>query len=177
MNNELIGNISKLLGVLLLSKAFFMDTTVNTGMGRVHNLGLLAKQNNLYLLGALFLIAGIFIHILTKKDPEKNLTKAETEEDLKADRESDELEKQRAADEALYVQSGEKFLLSNFDYALAVILFILAMLFSIISWWIVGFFILLLGLFLNHKEQIFKKKIIAEMKAISIQPEEISKDL
>lgn len=170
MSNDLRGKLLQLCGIVLLAIAFFMDTTVDTGMGSVYNIGLLAKQNNAYLLGALSLIAGIILDLHTKKEPKKEQTEAEIEEDLKADRESDELEQRRAADEVLYIQSGEKFHLSNLDYSLVWILIILAAFQADQAWWRIVAFLLLAGGYAGYKEHIFKKKIIAEMKAKNIEP-------
>lgn len=170
MSDDLRGKLLQLCGIVLLAIAFFMDTTVNTGMGSVYNIGLLAKQNNLYLLGGVALIAGIIFDLHSKKEPNKEQTEAKIEEDSKADRESDELEQRRAADEAIYIQSGEKFQLSNFDYSIVAILLILAALQTDQAWWrIVAFLIPAGGLF-SYKQHIFKKKIIAEMKAKNIEP-------
>lgn len=176
MSNDLRGKILQLCGIVLLACAFFMDTTVDTGYGKVHNLGLLAKQSNTYLLGALALIAGIILGLHSKKEPKKEQTEAEIEEDLKADRESDELEQRRAADEALYIKSGEKFQLSNLDYSLCWLLLILAAFQADQAWWRIVAFILLAGGYAGYKKHIFKKKIIAEMKAKSIEPIKRSDD-
>lgn len=46
-------------GIALLVIAFFMDTTVSTRFGDVHNIGLISKQQNYIFLGGILLIAGV----------------------------------------------------------------------------------------------------------------------
>jgi len=81
MDVKLIGNIIRALGIGLLFAAYMMDTTIDTGDGRVYNIGLLSQQNTLSLVGALFLIAGIFLYVLSKDSPKKGPTETELEAD------------------------------------------------------------------------------------------------
>jgi len=178
MNTKLIGTLMRALGCGLLFAAYMMDTSVETSSGAVYNIGLLSQQNNLTLLGALFLIAGIFIYVLAKKEPKKEQTNAEIEEDLKAGRESNELEQRRTADKALYVQSGKKAFdcLSGIDLTIFWSPLILAALLSDQAWWKSGFLVFLSFLFGAYKFDFYRKKIIAEMKAKNNEPIESSEN-
>ena len=49
------------MGVVLLLIAFTMDTSVGPSYGRVHNIGLLSKQNNYIILGSILLVGGLII--------------------------------------------------------------------------------------------------------------------
>ena len=79
MDIKLIGKILRALGGGLLFVAYMMDTTVDTGYGRAYNIGLLSQQQTLSLLGALSLIAGIFVYVLAKDVHKKELTEVELE--------------------------------------------------------------------------------------------------
>ena len=54
------------LGVILLLVAFNMDTSVESGYGRVNNIGLMSRQSNYLILGGLFFLAGIIISVSSK---------------------------------------------------------------------------------------------------------------
>ncbi|WP_229007891.1 hypothetical protein [Methylophilus sp. Leaf408] len=63
--------ISKLLiflGIALVAIAFFMDTSVSSRYGRVHNIGLVSQQQNLLILGGIAFLAGIIL-IATNSKP------------------------------------------------------------------------------------------------------------
>ena len=79
MDAKLVGKILRVLGYGLLFVASMMDTTVEIGYGRVHNIGLLSQQQTLFLLGGISLIAGIFLYAFEKDAPKKELTEAELE--------------------------------------------------------------------------------------------------
>lgn len=52
------------MGVVLLLIAFNMDTSVESGYGRVHNIGLMSKQNNFMIFGSILLVAGLIISVI-----------------------------------------------------------------------------------------------------------------
>lgn len=163
MDIKLIGKILRTLGYGLLFAAYMMDTTVDSGAGRVHNIGLLSQQQTLYLLGALSLIAGIFVYVLSKNELKKDPTEADSE----ANRENNELENRKAADEALYIESGEKSddRITGLDLTIfwgAIILGVL--LCDSFPLWIGGSLILLSFIFLGNKLSLYQKQIISEMK-------------
>lgn len=60
-----IGKPLAIIGGIILLFSFNMDVSVESGYGRVNNLGLMADRSNYLLLGALALIAGL---ILASKD-------------------------------------------------------------------------------------------------------------
>lgn len=74
------------VGGALLVIAFFMDTTVSTRLGDVHNLGLISKQQNYIFLGGILLIAGVITFAVhkNKQTPEE---KAQEEAKDKAEQE------------------------------------------------------------------------------------------
>jgi hypothetical protein len=49
------------VGLVLLVFGFFKKTTVNTGWGEIHNIGLMQIQTNLILLGAVIFIGGLIL--------------------------------------------------------------------------------------------------------------------
>lgn len=68
-------NLPRLLinsGLILLVFGVFKKTTVETGWGQVHNIGLMQQQNNLLLLGAIALIAGLILKSGTHKSDVQN---------------------------------------------------------------------------------------------------------
>lgn len=73
-----IKTISKMLiafSVVLIYMAITMDTTVSTGYGYVHNIGLQSDQTNMLILGGIGFIAGIilFATVKIKQTPEEAL--------------------------------------------------------------------------------------------------------
>lgn len=46
-------------GVVLMLNGLFMDTTVSTGLGQLHNIGLLQRSQNLIAVGGILLVAGL----------------------------------------------------------------------------------------------------------------------
>ena len=56
-----IGKPLAIIGGIILLFAFNMDVSVQSGYGRVNNIGLMADRNNYLLLGALALIAGLIL--------------------------------------------------------------------------------------------------------------------
>lgn len=159
MDAKLVGKILRVLGYGLLFVASMMDTTVEIGYGRVHNIGLLSQQQTLFLLGGISLIAGVFLYAFEKQAPKKELTAIS--------RKNNELKKQQATDEALYVASGEKSddRVTGLDLTIFWGLIILGVLFCDSSpLWIGGSLILLSFIFLGNKLSLYKKQIISEMK-------------
>lgn len=62
--------ISKILiffGIALIVIAFVMDTSVSSGYGRVHNIGLVSQQQNLLLIGGVSFLAGIILIATNQK--------------------------------------------------------------------------------------------------------------
>jgi membrane-associated protease RseP (regulator of RpoE activity) len=55
-----------LIGVLCALVAIFMDTTVPTAGGRVHNLGLIQRQNTFLVLGAVSVLVGVLMFAISK---------------------------------------------------------------------------------------------------------------
>jgi hypothetical protein len=74
------------IGGALLLIAFFMDTTVSTRFGDVHNLGLISKQQNFIFLGGILLIAGV-ITFSVHKNKQTPDEKAQEEAKDKAEQE------------------------------------------------------------------------------------------
>lgn len=58
-------------GVILIVFAMTMDTSVSTGYGRVHNIGLVSQQQNMLLVGGLAFLAGIIL-FATKQKPQSS---------------------------------------------------------------------------------------------------------
>ena len=87
-------------GVIALLVGMFMDTTVATqyGDGRVYNIGLQARQQNILILGGVLFIAGIVMFSAAK-------VKA-TKEDEKA--EEDAKERARAARKVAIEETTDK---------------------------------------------------------------------
>jgi hypothetical protein len=164
MSNDLRGKLLQLCGIVILAIAFFMDTTVNTGMGSVYNIGLLAKQNNNYLLGGIALIAGIILDLHSKNEFKKDSTEA----NLEANRKNNELENLKAADEALYIESEEKSddRITGLDLTIFWGAIILGVLFCDgFTLLIGGSLILLAFVFLGYRHYVYRNQIIEEMKA------------
>ena len=63
-----LGKPLAIIGALLLLYAFSMDTTVSSGYGRVHNIGLMSSQQNYLLLGALLTLVGIGMALSKSKE-------------------------------------------------------------------------------------------------------------
>lgn len=67
-------------GILLVVIAFSLDTTVGTGSGRVHNIGLQAQQTMLLILGCALFIGGLVLFSTYKirqtKEDEETLAAA-----------------------------------------------------------------------------------------------------
>jgi hypothetical protein len=55
-------------GLIILLWASFMDTTVNTGFGAMHNVGLLQQRTHTLLLGGILLIAGLVLQGKSKRN-------------------------------------------------------------------------------------------------------------
>lgn len=53
-------------GIFLVLFSFGMDTTVSSGIGRIHNLGLQQDRQNLLILGCFMFLAGIVLYALKK---------------------------------------------------------------------------------------------------------------
>lgn len=65
-------------GVVLVAVAVGMDTTVQTGYGRVHNIGLQGHQQLLLILGCVTFLAGVILFALVKlKQTPEEATKEE----------------------------------------------------------------------------------------------------
>lgn len=56
-----VGVLALIIGGAIALFALSMDTSVSSGMGRVHNLGLMAAQRNYLILGAAIAIVGIIL--------------------------------------------------------------------------------------------------------------------
>lgn len=54
------------LGVFLVLLSFGMDTTVSSGIGRVHNMGLQQDRQNMLILGCFMFMAGIVLYAVKK---------------------------------------------------------------------------------------------------------------
>lgn len=54
------------LGVVLVLLSFGMDTTVSSGIGRVHNMGLQQDRQNLLIVGCFMFLAGIVLYAVKK---------------------------------------------------------------------------------------------------------------
>ncbi|MBW4539738.1 MAG: hypothetical protein KME43_11430 [Myxacorys chilensis ATA2-1-KO14] len=59
-----LGTIVAAIGVVVAFHGFQMDTTVSSGFGSVHNIGLIQEQNKQIQLGGAIFIGGILIHYL-----------------------------------------------------------------------------------------------------------------
>jgi hypothetical protein len=60
-NKKGIGSVLIALGVILVFHGCAMDTTVSTGYGSVHNVGLIEKQNQQVYLGGIAFLAGVIL--------------------------------------------------------------------------------------------------------------------
>lgn len=58
-----IGGVVLALGVLVIILAMAMDVSVPSGLGRVNNIGLMARQQNFLLVGGLMLLVGVIMAI------------------------------------------------------------------------------------------------------------------
>lgn len=56
-----IGLVALIIGAVIALFALSMDTSVSSGYGRVHNLGLMAAQRNYLILGAAIAIVGVIL--------------------------------------------------------------------------------------------------------------------
>lgn len=67
-----------IVGAILVLIAFSMDTTVNSGYGRVHNIGLQGYQQMLLILGCVVALAGVMVFavIKLKQTPEQEREEA-----------------------------------------------------------------------------------------------------
>ncbi len=63
-----------IFGVIIGLIGLFLDTTVQTGMGRVHNLGLMNLQSNLILLAGILLVIGVLLLLFKSKNTENTTT-------------------------------------------------------------------------------------------------------
>ena len=54
-----IGIVLGVIGIVVLIAGLNMDTTVSTGIGSVHNIGLMQKQKNMMFLGAFITFCGL----------------------------------------------------------------------------------------------------------------------
>lgn len=76
---RVFGWISFFLGLAIVFFGFLMDTTVSTGSGRVHNIGLLRAQDNAIMLGGIVLIGGLLMALLGRKSTETTSNNASNE--------------------------------------------------------------------------------------------------
>ncbi len=63
-----IGQILIAVGTVFLINGFTMNTTVSTGFGYVHNIGLISEQNNRIQLGGIIFIGGVILFCFDKRD-------------------------------------------------------------------------------------------------------------
>ena len=75
MNIKTISLVLIAFSVVLIYMAMTMDTTVSTGYGYVHNIGLQGGQTNMLILGGIGFIAGIILFATAKikQTPEEAL--------------------------------------------------------------------------------------------------------
>jgi hypothetical protein len=65
---QILGGISTILGaVILFAFLFLFDTSVESGYGRVHNIGLISLQQNAIIFGGILLIVGILLILFRKR--------------------------------------------------------------------------------------------------------------
>lgn len=61
MNFKTIGTLTFFIALIVLGYGFTFDTTISTGLGRVHNIGLMNEKQNIIILGGALLIAGVLL--------------------------------------------------------------------------------------------------------------------
>lgn len=74
MDQKKISRFLILLGIVLIGFGFTMDTSVSSGFGRVHNVGLVAQQQNLLIIGGIAFLAGIIIFSSNHKSNSTSIT-------------------------------------------------------------------------------------------------------
>ena len=63
-----IGVILMIVGAIIASNGYTMNTTVSTSYGSVHNIGLINEQNKQLQLGGIAFIAGVIFYCLDRKE-------------------------------------------------------------------------------------------------------------
>lgn len=64
---KVLGTLLVIGGIIFLLISFTMETTIDTKMGRVHNIGLLSKQQNCIIIASLIILIGVILSILKKQ--------------------------------------------------------------------------------------------------------------
>ena len=77
MSKEKLSSRLIAYGIISLVFSLFMNTTVETEFGSVHNLGLLSKQSNFLILGFFLISIGVILKI-TKKNQSPGKVDAST---------------------------------------------------------------------------------------------------
>ena len=67
IGKQVIGWCIFVIGVSIIIFGLMMDTTVDAGLHRVHNIGLMNTQSNSIMLGGIVLIGGLLFALLSKK--------------------------------------------------------------------------------------------------------------
>lgn len=63
-----IGIAFMVVGALITIGGYNMDTTVSSGYGRVHNVGLMNEKSSQIQMGGIFFISGVILYSLNKKN-------------------------------------------------------------------------------------------------------------
>lgn len=71
---RVLGVVLAVLGGLIVLVSLNMDTTVTTGsgLGRVHNIGLLNQRSNTLLTGAVLAVVGVLMLLLGRRPPARD---------------------------------------------------------------------------------------------------------
>lgn len=98
------------VGALLALVAVNLDTSVSTGYGRVHNIGLQSQQQMLLILGCVLFLAGIILFAVEKikQTPEEDARERAAEEAARAKVKGAVAEWKRRGDERVELLEGRR---------------------------------------------------------------------